>query len=284
MQHDLRGVDFLLLLDANNSYVSEEIHRTGFKGRVISLLHDVLPLTNPHWYMFSNRPDYLKEFRFYLMRMKKISDLIITPSNDNLKALKSLDLFDNQCEIQVIPFGTFRNLLPVSQRKENAKSIISVNTLEPKKGHNDMIDAFDYLMTNDGDYTLTFVGKEGWDVKHLVRRIMSHREFNKRLFWFNKLDDSGLDTLYSKASISICASEGEGFGLTLEEALSYGMKVICRDMPVFRERKYKNIFYFEGGGINLAERIEFAQNSKLIYNQQIRSMSNFADDLLTKII
>jgi glycosyltransferase involved in cell wall biosynthesis len=218
------------------------------------------------------------------MRMMKISDMIITPSTSNVNALMDLEFINKSVEVQVIPFGTFRQSGAGIRNHGSSNSIISLNTLEPKKGHNDMIDALECLLAMGANYTLTFVGKEGWGVKPLVNRILNHSEFNKKLFWLEKLDDSGLEKLYSNASISICASEGEGFGLTLEEALSNGMKVVCRDIPVFRERNYENIFYFQGGGINLAKRIESARTAEFIEGQKIRSMENFTEDLLSSIL
>lgn len=44
----------------------------------------------------------------------------------------------------------------------------------------------------------------------------------------------------------IAASEGEGFGLPLIEAAQYGLPMIVRDLPVFREIALDHAFYFSG--------------------------------------
>ena len=41
-------------------------------------------------------------------------------------------------------------------------------------------------------------------------------------------------------------SEGEGFGLPLIEAAQYGLPIIARDIPVFREVAGENAYYFCG--------------------------------------
>jgi glycosyltransferase involved in cell wall biosynthesis/SAM-dependent methyltransferase len=125
-------------------------------------------------------------------------------------------------------------------------SFLMVGTLEPRKGHAQTLAAFEYLWRNDVDVNLVIVGKEGWAVDRLARRLRRHPLLAKRLFWLEGINDSTLTRVYETCSCLVASSEAEGFGLPLIEAAQYGLPIIARDIPVFREVAGDHAFYFEG--------------------------------------
>lgn len=281
----LEDIDVFLILDANNSYAVDFIFRHQFSGVVVSVLHDVLPLRYPHWYVFNNRPNYIKEFTFYLMRLQRISSVIISPSKQNVVDINEMYGDKNWEKIEVIPFGTFKSnrIDRDSLFWESNRNLVCVNTIEPKKGHNDLLDAFDILLRTDQEWRLTLVGKEGWNSKDIVSRITTHRQFEKKLFWLKNLDDLEMLKIFSTSAIAISASRAEGFGLTVEEALAHGLKFICRDIPVFRERPNKNLYFFSGGGKEIAEVIHRVSGEHSHPNETVRTMQDFSIDLLKRL-
>jgi glycosyltransferase involved in cell wall biosynthesis len=283
---EVSNLDIILLIDANNHYVIEKIHKSNFKGMVVSILHDVLPLKHDEWYKFKNRPNYSSEFRFYMMRMDRYSQLIISPSQENVEdCLKYLPKRIVE-KIKVIPFGSFWDSeIPQNKNGQHSqKRIICVNTLEPKKGHKDILDAFDILVKKDPEWILYLIGKEGWNAEDLKQRIIKNHFYGRNLFWFENLDDLQILKLYKQCSIAISAAHAEGFGLTVEEGLSQGMKLICRDIPVFRERSHNNLYFFSGGGRNLVNKIEFVFSQDCHDYQNIKSMEDFTQELLSYIL
>lgn len=114
-------------------------------------------------------------------------------------------------------------------------TFLMVGTLEPRKGHSQVLSAFDRLWDSGEDINLVIVGKPGWMVGDLVTRLRAHPQLGSRLHWKEKLSDSGLERIYAAADCLIAASAGEGFGLPLIEAANYDLPVIARDIPVFRE-------------------------------------------------
>jgi glycosyltransferase involved in cell wall biosynthesis len=88
------------------------------------------------------------------------------------------------------------------------------------------------------------VGKAGWRNEAFIDRMQHHPQLGKRLFWLQGLSDGYLDYLYQKSDCLIAASEGEGFGLPLIEAAQYGLPIIARDIPVFREVAGDHASYF----------------------------------------
>jgi len=122
---------------------------------------------------------------------------------------------------------------------------LTVSTIEPRKNHAYMLDAFDQLWQRGEDVVLCIVGKVGWKTESLISRIRSHKELNKRLFMLNDLTDDELEYGYKNSDALIFASYVEGFGLPLVEAAQRGLPVLCSDIPVFREVGGKNCGYFK---------------------------------------
>ncbi len=124
-------------------------------------------------------------------------------------------------------------------------SLLMVGTLEPRKGHLQVLDAFERLWAEGTEVNLVIVGHEGWHVESLVGRMNSHKQAGKRLFWLNAADDRVLSQVYGAASGLLAASEAEGFGLPLIEAARYGVPIVARDIPVFREVAGEHAYYFK---------------------------------------
>tara|TARA_Y100001968_G_C19227952_1_gene653017 strand:- start:339 stop:911 length:573 start_codon:yes stop_codon:yes gene_type:complete len=126
------------------------------------------------------------------------------------------------------------------------KTFLMVGTLEPRKGHEQVVSAFDKLWSNGSDARLVIVGKQGWLVEGLVDRLRSHQELGNRLFWVEGASDEFLEKVYQASTCLIAASYGEGFGLPLIEAAQHKLPIIARDIPVFREVAGKHAYYFDG--------------------------------------
>ncbi len=110
-----------------------------------------------------------------------------------------------------------------------------VGTLEPRKNHGFVIDAFDILWNSGVDAKLLLAGRAGWKVDALYARIHSHPEFGKRLFLYHDLNDTELEVAYRKSRALVFASIAEGFGLPIVEAFKEGLDVICSNIEVFQE-------------------------------------------------
>ena len=136
-------------------------------------------------------------------------------------------------------------------------SFLMVGTIEPRKGHEQVLDAFERLWLQGAEVNLVIVGKQGWMVDDLVNRLCKHKEFGERLLWLEGVSDDYLKEIYEASTCLISASYGEGFGLPLIEAAQHKLPIICRDIPVFREVAGKHAFYFSAATPEkLAEAIE----------------------------
>lgn len=126
-----------------------------------------------------------------------------------------------------------------------APTFLMVSTIEPRKNHRMVLDAFDQLWAQGVRVNLLIVGKVGWNVQHLMLRIKSHPQLNKQLFMLNNADDALVQHCYSNSTSLVFASYTEGFGLPIVEALAAGLPVIASDIPCHREVGRNLVQYFD---------------------------------------
>ena len=124
------------------------------------------------------------------------------------------------------------------------KTFLTVGTLEPRKAHSLVLDAFEILWDQGVEINLIIVGKQGWLVENLIHRLNKHPKLGTHLFWLKGISDEFLEKLYSESAALIAASEDEGFGLPIIEAAQHRLPIIARDIPVFREVAGEHAYYF----------------------------------------
>lgn len=121
---------------------------------------------------------------------------------------------------------------------------LMVGTIEPRKGHDFVLNAFESLWQSGLDVRLCIAGKEGWQVAKTMQRLRQHPELNKKLFFIEKFTDAEINQSYAAATALIAASTAEGFGLPIIEAALHKVPVLASDIPVFREVGGEGAQYF----------------------------------------
>jgi glycosyltransferase involved in cell wall biosynthesis len=106
-----------------------------------------------------------------------------------------------------------------------------VSTVEPRKGHALLIDAWRRLLA-DGipqrhRFKLVFVGRMGWMVDQVRAQLGDKASFDDTLLHLENVSDGALAELYRAAGFCLYPSLYEGFGLPVIEAYSYGKAVIA---------------------------------------------------------
>jgi glycosyltransferase involved in cell wall biosynthesis/predicted SAM-dependent methyltransferase len=242
------------------------------------LVYDLLPLSNPNF--FPSGTDmthraWLEEIVGFADRLIAIS---VSVADELRRWLKQHDCPRSwPIKISSVPLGADiaasapTGGLPIAgvellDQLKKATCFLVVGTIEPRKGHLQIIAAFERLWQLGHEVMLIIVGKEGW--KHLpddqkrsiptiVEKLHHHPERGKRLFWLSEVSDEYLQKIYSASTCLIAASEGEGFGLPLIEAAQYRLPIIARDLPVFREVAQDYAYYFSGlAPVDLADAIK----------------------------
>jgi hypothetical protein len=112
---------------------------------------------------------------------------------------------------------------------------LMVGTLEPRKGHAFVLQAFEELWRNGADARLCIAGSVGWIAAEFMEHIRNHPQLNKKLFFVEKFTDAEINLCYAAATALIAASTAEGFGLPIVEAALHRVPTLASDIPVFRE-------------------------------------------------
>ena len=120
-----------------------------------------------------------------------------------------------------------------------------VSTIEPRKNHGYLLDAFERAWAAGSRARLCIAGRIGWKCEALLARVRAHPQLNKQLFMFNDLSDTSLEHAYSNASVLVFPSHVEGFGLPLVEAMQRGLPAMGSDIAVFREIGGEFMAYFD---------------------------------------
>lgn len=118
---------------------------------------------------------------------------------------------------------------------QGGPTFVMIGTIEPRKRHAAVLEAFNRLWQEGHAANLLMIGRIGWEVDDLVRRIHAHPEYGRSLFLCHQVGDGELRRATERADAAIMASRAEGFGLPIVEALGLGTPVLATDIPVFRE-------------------------------------------------
>lgn len=222
-------------------YRSTHLTFTRYRALKILLLHDIIPLVTPA------DCDPLYSFSFQRSLAGIVSELggIVTISRSELAQIKRyLDTMNCRCPLlsynywggDFLPTDTKQAVRDELRRVFSATSVfVMVGSIEPRKNHKLVLDAFDKFWCQGGDASLCIIGKTTSLCFDIKERIEHHGFFGRKLFRFENVTDAELAYGYQHCAALVFASRTEGFGLPLVEAMWYGRPVIASDIPVFRE-------------------------------------------------
>ncbi|MDF1498460.1 MAG: glycosyltransferase family 1 protein [Patescibacteria group bacterium] len=113
--------------------------------------------------------------------------------------------------------------------------ILFIGRLEKRKNIINLIKAFElfkkitphsFLQRGNLNYKLILAGKVGFGFKE-IKKAIQKSPFKKDIILKKYVSKEEKEGLYKKADLFILLSFYEGFGLTILEAMSYGVPVIC---------------------------------------------------------
>lgn len=255
--------DIFVGLDLNHRFFDntqpflEEIKHRG--GEVMFVVYDLLPVQLPGCFPPAAEvlhSDWLRAIVRYGSRLicisqsvqQELSDWIAVHDPARLETLKLLHFpLGSDIEVHATDGRITAEEARQIERFAAEPSFVCVATLEPRKAHAELLDAFEALWDEGFEGNLVLVGKQGWMVEPLADRINAHPQANRRLFWLSGVSDEYLGQIYAAAACVIVPSFGEGFGLPIVEAAKHGAPLIVRDIPVFREVAGVHAHYFQAG-------------------------------------
>ncbi len=158
---------------------------------------------------------------------------------------------------------------PLATKKE--RLILSVGTFNMRKNQDRLIKGF-LESTLSSEYTLILIGD-----KNRVFADVGLNEQNLKsnsIKVYSNVSDAELMDFYKRSEIIVSLSEYEGFGIPILEGMKFGCKVLCSNIPVYREL-YGNIAIFcdQKDIKDIAAKLtELADRSRMFEQKQVEQM------------
>lgn len=228
---------------------------SGVKIHVV--VYDLLPLQYPEWF----NEKTTQNFKRWIRWVATYADGAICISNSVKNELSTWlnlqhgSLLSNLHTSTIVLGADIAASAPSSglpstahsliERMSKIPSVLMVGTIEPRKGYEHALRAFEQLWSQQAEGPLlVIVGRPGWKTDTLQHKLRTHPQSGKNLFWLEDASDEFLSCLYVACKGILAASLAEGFGLPLIEALTHNKQVLARDLPVFRELASPGITFF----------------------------------------
>lgn len=249
--------DILILSDPLWRYLTyENLNDIKIKGvKIVWFCHDIMPVT--HRSMCSSI-----YFNNWFFKSSHLFNAIICNSKYTKSSLLTLHklsepkgIFSQNASVHYIHLSS--NFKPTSQLIPSLRDksvFLTISSIDKRKNHQEILDAAEILWDIGQDFKLIWVGTWNINMYLFRKKILSHPEYNKRLFIPSDISDEKLQNLYASSTAMISASITEGFGLPIVEAQNFGLPAILSDIPAHREIADSNCdFYTIGDRIQLAE-------------------------------
>lgn len=244
------GLDFALDTVRMHRRQLTRFRRDG--GSLWFLVCDLLPAERPEWFSANN----VTRYKAWLEIIAGIADGFLCIScqteEDLQRVLADRYGLEGGYRTSIVPMGhaimdsvlQTTTSAPAARFDTTSPFSLMVGTLEPRKGHADILAAFSELWRQGAEHRLVLVGRMGWQTEALRDAIRHHPEHGNKLMWFDDVDDQELEQIYQACEGVIIASHAEGFGLPLIEALGHLKPVLARDLPIFRIHEDRGVRYF----------------------------------------
>ena len=210
--------------------------------RIVAHIYDIISITHPQYCLERGVYNFMD---FIGAHLQYADDIIVNAQAtvDELQKLtQRLGISLPPCH--VIPLGADfakQEIITEDQVPKNVVEavqdrpyILMVGTIEPRKNHKLLLEAYDKGLKEMG-YNIIMAGYMGWNMEEFEQKLESHPDYGKRIFHFTGLDDKAIAFLYQHAKFLAFCSYTEGFGLPIIEAIQRGTPVLAADVPVLRE-------------------------------------------------
>jgi alpha-1,2-rhamnosyltransferase len=226
--------DTLLLLDYTLS-ATRALSPLRARGvRITAVLYDLIPLTHPQFVQRPEDPaawfDWVSRHADQVLGISRYVEGTLRERWPNRQWKTGHFLLGADFRADPTPEPS-----PPLRAALGGPCFLMVGTIEPRKGHAEVLEAFRLLWASGSPARLLVIGRIGWMVDDLVRAMHSSPELGRRLHVINDAGDGDLAAAYQGSVALIAASQVEGFGLPIIEALRAGLPVLAADIPVFRE-------------------------------------------------
>ena len=167
--------------------------------RIVAHIYDIISITHPQYCLERGVYNFMD---FIGAHLQYADDIIVNAQAtvDELQKLtQRLGISLPPCH--VIPLGADfakQEIITEDQVPKNVVEavqdrpyILMVGTIEPRKNHKLLLEAYDKGLKEMG-YNIIMAGYMGWNMEEFEQKLESHPDYGKRIFHFTGLDDKAI--------------------------------------------------------------------------------------------
>ena len=201
--------------------------------RHVILCHDLIPIQFPQWYSQSDVDGFRTYYDLALARADRVMFTSNCTANAAQTYTKTLGI--ELKDFAIVPMGSdieaakhVRTELP--DGLETSKYALFVSTVEPRKNHRLLVEAWRRLAKSGvierSGFKLVFVGRPGWMMGSFYDEIATDAHIKDSVVHLQNAGDDALSRLYRDAAFCLYPPLYEGYGLPIIEALAYGKALL----------------------------------------------------------
>ena len=218
--------------------------------QVVRMIYDLIPTIKPQWL----EPQYTQPVTTWVREVLLGSDRVLTISEFSRH---EIERYCAECRFDLPPLTVVRlgdvmgdatsssSPAPLPRFAPVRPFFVCVSTLDVRKNHRLLYDAWTQLATRRGDECpdLVCIGLPHLHVADLLHDMRHDRMVNRHIHVLHGIEDCELDWYYKNCQATIYPSKYEGWGLPVAESLGHGrmclasnatsIPEISRDLPEF---------------------------------------------------
>ncbi len=244
------------------------LHSTGNMGMLICPIKQVITIHDSYEHVSSERFSIIKRamMKFVISNSGRAASIIFTDSINSQKDIARFYPHLKQ-KIKLVYLGN-KFLIQREVVDRARQNFIFVGTTEPGKNIKDILLAFSIFNKNHNE-RLLIIGAKGWK-QSAIPKLLNNLGIQDRVDFFGFISDDELKTIYSRSIALIIASNYEGFGLPIIEAMACACPVIsARNSSLIEAGGNSAIFFETGDVIDLSKKMESLYLNKELQKQCI---------------
>lgn len=247
----------VIMIDLDCDRIVEKIHYLKKKNvKIYVVVYDLIPIRHRDMCF---KKDFYQIFKIWIDTVLQYADCILCISNTVADDVK--DYYEERhitrekpLQIYTFPMGydIKKSINTITHVRDELKNFVNkdntfltVGTVEIRKNHFLLLKAWRKLLDEGFEGHLLILGHDGWENQDFKELYYNTIKETDSVLWIDDATDEEVSWAYGNSRALVFPSKFEGYGLPLIEAASYGLPILCSDIPIFREIAGEAVTYFK---------------------------------------